>query len=157
MGNPQISNDLAALARRQRIVDDLVKDRFSIYTNYFSTALIAALDLELRHHLRENHLHAAHIGKGQQRLRAEDIRGDSILWLNGETAAQRACLEELEQLRQSLNRQLFLGLTELEAHFAHYPPGTGYRKHLDSFKNCGGFQLLPTSIHTGDTETGVNS
>ena len=40
----------------------------------------------------------------------------------------------MDRLRLTLNRRLFLGLTELEAHFAHYPPGAGYRKHLDSFQ-----------------------
>ena len=135
MGNPRISNDLSALARQQQIIDGLAHDRFSIYPNYFSDELITALYRELRHHLRENHLHAAHIGKGQRRMQIQDIRGDSILWLNGESAAQRAYLNEMENLRFALNQQLFLGLFELEAHFAHYPPGTGYRKHLDSFQH----------------------
>lgn len=135
MSNPQISDDLSALARQQQIVDGLVKDRFSIFPNYFSDELITDLYLELQYHLRENHLHAAHIGKEQQRIRAMHIRGDSVLWLNSENSAQRAYLNELEQLRQLLNQQLFLGLTEFEAHFAHYPPGTGYQKHIDSFQN----------------------
>jgi SM-20-related protein len=97
--------------------------------------LIIALHHELQHYLYHDQLKAAHIGKGQQRLRARSIRGDSILWLNGASGAQRTYLNELEQLRKNLNRQLFLGLTELETHFAHYPPGSGYQKHLDSFLN----------------------
>ena len=36
---------------------------------------------------------------------------------------------------QRLNQSLFLGLNELEAHFAHYPAGSGYQRHLDSFQN----------------------
>ena len=135
MGSPHISNELCALARQQQVIDGLTKDRFSVFPNYFSNELISALYRELHHHLNENHLRAAHIGKGPRRTRAEDIRGDSILWLNGGSTAQRAYLNEMEQLRLVFNRQLFLGLTELEAHFAYYPPGTGYRKHLDSFQN----------------------
>jgi SM-20-related protein len=135
MGSPHISTELCALARQQQIVDGLIKDRFSVFPNYFSNELITDLYRELHHHINENHLHAAHIGKGPQRTRAKDIRGDSILWLNGGSAAQRACLNEMEQLRLAFNRQLFLGLTELEAHFACYPPGAGYQKHLDSFQN----------------------
>jgi len=135
MGNPHISNELSALARQQQIIDGLVTDRFSICPNYFAGELIADLLRELQHHLDQDHLYAAHIGRGQQRMRAHDIRGDSILWLNGESAAQRLYLDNLELLRQTLNRQLFLGLTELEAHFAHYQPGTGYQRHLDSFQN----------------------
>jgi SM-20-related protein len=135
MGNPQISTALSALARQQKIIDGLVRDRYSICPNYFSDELITDLYLEFQYHRRENHLRAAHIGKQQQRMRVKHIRGDSILWLNGESSAQLAYLNDLEQLRHSLNLQLFLGLTELETHFAHYPPGTGYQKHLDSFQN----------------------
>ena len=135
MGNPQISYALSELARQQQIIDDIVRDRFCIYPNYFSDDLITDLYLEFQYHLRENHLHAAHIGKQHQRMRAKHIRGDSILWLSGESAAQRTYLNGLEQLRHALNQQLFLGLTELETHFAHYPPGSGYRIHLDSFQN----------------------
>lgn len=135
MGSPQISNDLPALSKRQKIIDALVQDRYSISHNYFSSELIADLDQELQYHRRSHHLHAAHVGKNQQRVRVKAIRGDSILWLNGDSAAQRSFLDEMEQLRQLLNQQLFLGLVELEAHFAHYPPGAGYQKHLDSFHN----------------------
>lgn len=134
MGNPHISNDLSTFAKQQQIIDGLAKDRFSICQNYFSDELIADLHEELLHHLRENHLHVARIGKGQQCIDAKGIRGDSILWLNGASAAQRSYLNEMDRLRLTLNRRLFLGLTELEAHFAHYPPGAGYRKHLDSFQ-----------------------
>lgn len=40
-------------------------------------------------------------------------------------------LRWMECLRVALNRELFLGLAEFEAHYAHYPPGTFYKKHVD--------------------------
>ena len=40
----------------------------------------------------------------------------------------------MAEVQQALNRALFLGLFEYEAHFAHYPPGAFYRRHLDSFR-----------------------
>ena len=30
-----------------------------------------------------------------------------------------------------LNREAFLGLFELEMHYAWYPPGAGYARHID--------------------------
>ena len=45
--------------------------------------------------------------------------------------AERLLLEELEQLRLELNREAFLGLFELELHYAWYPPGAGYARHVD--------------------------
>jgi SM-20-related protein len=40
-------------------------------------------------------------------------------------------LDSLEQLRLRLNREAFLGLFELELHYAAYPPGAGYARHVD--------------------------
>jgi SM-20-related protein len=40
-------------------------------------------------------------------------------------------LEQLEQLRLELNREAGLGLFELELHYAWYPPGAGYARHVD--------------------------
>jgi SM-20-related protein len=37
----------------------------------------------------------------------------------------------LESLRLTLNRELQLGLFDLEAHFARYPAGAFYRRHRD--------------------------
>jgi SM-20-related protein len=37
----------------------------------------------------------------------------------------------LEGLRLELNREAYLGLFELELHYALYPPGAGYERHLD--------------------------
>ena len=36
-----------------------------------------------------------------------------------------------------LNRALFLSLKDYETHFAIYPPGTFYEKHVDQFQSSG--------------------
>lgn len=135
MGDPRVYADLVTLSRQQQVIDGLVSDRFSIVPNYFPPDLVAALQRELHYHHGADNLRAAHIGKDSRRVRIEEIRGDSILWLDGATPAQRSFLDEMEALRQRINRQLFLSLADLETHFAYFPPGTGYRRHLDSFQN----------------------
>jgi SM-20-related protein len=40
----------------------------------------------------------------------------------------------MEAVRVNLNRALYLGLFEFEAHFAVYAPGAFYRAHLDNFR-----------------------
>jgi len=42
----------------------------------------------------------------------------------------------METLRQSFNRELFLGLFGFEAHLAVFPPRARYRCHLDRFTNA---------------------
>ncbi|HHJ81410.1 MAG TPA: 2OG-Fe(II) oxygenase [Candidatus Tenderia electrophaga] len=121
--------------KQQKLIDELVEQRISITPNFFDADLIASLHQELVDLEKQDQLRAAHIGKHQQRSHIRDIRGDAIHWINGETEAQKRFLAEMSQLQDALNQQLFLGLTELESHYAYYPPGMGYQKHLDSFQN----------------------
>lgn len=73
-------------------------------------------------------------GIGNQAMRAQAVRGDSIDWLEwGEgSEAVQPFWQAMETLRDALNRELFLGVRELECHFALYPPGGGYQKHHDN-------------------------
>jgi len=75
---------------------------------------------------------AARIGNNASLQRRADIRGDFTCWLREPLRPmERALLEELELLRLELNREAYLGLFELELHYAWYPPGVGYARHLD--------------------------
>jgi SM-20-related protein len=62
------------------------------------------------------------------------IRGDFTYWLDSTRDNE---LQPLWQLLQEtmtvLNRYCFLSLSGQEFHLAHYPPGTGYERHLDQF------------------------
>jgi SM-20-related protein len=64
--------------------------------------------------------------------RSEAIRGDFTCWLSKPLLdAELALMQRLEQLRLQLNRDAFLGLFELELHYARYPPGAAYSRHVD--------------------------
>lgn len=76
-------------------------------------------------------------GIGHLADRREEIRGDEILWL-GEAlrapAAERLLRDELAALQRAINVETFLGLDEFEGHYAAYPPGAAYVRHLDRFR-----------------------
>ncbi|MGO9514878.1 MAG: 2OG-Fe(II) oxygenase [Steroidobacteraceae bacterium] len=75
---------------------------------------------------------AARIGADRQVQRRAAIRGDSICWVTEPLfAPERDLLALLEGLRLQLNRNALLGLFELELHYAWYPPGAGYARHVD--------------------------
>jgi SM-20-related protein len=75
---------------------------------------------------------AACIGAVPHRQRREAIRGDHICWLSEPLFdAERALLHDLEQFRLQLNQAAFLGLFDLELHYAWYPAGAGYGRHVD--------------------------
>ncbi len=67
------------------------------------------------------------IGRGISKSIESKIRGDDIFWLDN-----HPFFENLDFMLQALNESFFLGLKQFEAHFAFYPPGAGYEKHLDN-------------------------
>lgn len=77
---------------------------------------------------------AAGVGRHADRQRNRFVRRDRICWISGEDPVEQAWLAWAEGLRIYLNRSLMLGLAHFETHFAHYPPGTFYRRHLDAFR-----------------------
>jgi SM-20-related protein len=40
----------------------------------------------------------------------------------------------MDEFRLAINQRLFLGLFDYESHYAIYPKGAFYKKHLDAFK-----------------------
>jgi SM-20-related protein len=82
--------------------------------------------------LRRGEFAPARIGGQGGAQRREDIRGDATCWfVEGFLPPERALLDDLEQLRLQLNLEGFLGLFDLELHYARYPAGTGYARHVD--------------------------
>jgi SM-20-related protein len=75
---------------------------------------------------------AARIGAGAAQQRLQRIRGDFTCWLQEPLLPpERVLLDRLEGLRLELNRDAFLGLLELDLHYAMYPPGARYERHVD--------------------------
>jgi SM-20-related protein len=95
----------------------------------------AALHAEARELQRSGGLHPAATGRGAGRRDDRALRGDATAWIDPATCAPatRAWWEAMDALRVGLNRRLLLGMEELEAHFACYPPGAGYARHRDRF------------------------
>jgi SM-20-related protein len=77
---------------------------------------------------------AAGIGRSTDHMLNQFVRRDQIRWIEGVNDPEQAWLAWCSRLQQYLNRRLFLGLFSFESHFAHYPPGAFYKKHVDAFK-----------------------
>ncbi|UXI03866.1 2OG-Fe(II) oxygenase [Photobacterium sp. TY1-4] len=75
------------------------------------------------------------IGRDMDYVQEARVRKDKIQWLAPEMGVPvQYYLQQMEDLRAAVNRHLYLGLFEYEAHFAKYEPGDFYKKHLDSFR-----------------------
>ncbi|XAW61190.1 2OG-Fe(II) oxygenase [Halomonas sp. Bachu 37] len=116
------------------LIEGLVKQGWFVGTDMIDAGLCQTLMQEIQHLARHDILDEAGIGRGKQHHLRKDIRGDAIHWLDRESEAQRLYLEAMAYLQRELNQALYLGLFEYEAHFAHYPPGAFYQRHLDSFR-----------------------
>lgn len=117
-----------------QLVDALVERGWFAGERFIDASLCQALHDELRQLSANQALSEAGIGRGDQHQLRRDIRGDAILWLDRESQAQRHYLALMAELQQQINRALYLGLFEFEAHFAEYPPGAFYKRHVDSFQ-----------------------
>lgn len=111
---------------------DLIGRGISMRDDFASPAQVQELIECLQARRDRGEFVPARIGAGQWLQRREDIRGDSICWMNPPLrAAESQLLDCFEQLRLQLNREAFLGLFELELHYAAYPAGLGYARHSD--------------------------
>lgn len=112
------------------------------------SALAGALRDDALRLQREGALAPAAVGRAGLRVLRRDIRGDATLWLDDPRcgAAAREYLDALDALRAALNRHAYLGLADVEAHYAAYPPGAGYARHRDAFRVDGAAATGPARV-----------
>ena len=134
---------------RGRIVSGLVEHGFAVEPGYFSPALVRALRREMLLRERRGEFSEAAIGRSDLLQQNEWVRRDRTCWLQAGSLAQCRLLEELESLRLLINRELFLGLFDLESHFAIYEGGAFYRRHLDAF-NADNPRVVSVVIYLND-------
>lgn len=92
---------------------------------------------QLYHYVRlidQEEFATAAIGRAQDKQHDSTIRNDKTRWLSNSHDVEQHYLDIMDQLRLFLNRQLFLGLRDFEAHFAHFEAGHYYQRHLDAFR-----------------------
>jgi SM-20-related protein len=111
---------------------DLIVDGVSIRERFLAPFQVRSLVKCARLRRLRGEFVSARVGSGAGSRRREEIRGDSICWIAPPLLpAERNLLRQLEELRVGLNAQALLGLFELELHYAWYPPGAGYARHVD--------------------------
>ena len=127
--------DVAAPVSEPGWVDKLVGEQRVLWREFLEPGLVDALRGEVYALRAASAMQRAQIGRVQGRRSDVATRGDWIHWLDGASEAQRALLSRFDALRVQVNRSLLLGLFDTEAHFALYPPGTRYARHLDAFQS----------------------
>ncbi|NYT45378.1 2OG-Fe(II) oxygenase [Alcaligenaceae bacterium] len=127
---------LATSALDDTLIDTLAQRGWVVSDELISPELHHGLLSSCRQHWDAGDFKPAAVGKGKALARHPRIRNDSIYWIEAEQAQGpvRQFLDWTETLRGQLNRELFAGLKSTEFHFARYPQGGAYKKHLDQHK-----------------------
>lgn len=116
-----------------RIADALVEPGYIVLDGIVPNDLLAGLLVRLGQ-LETEGMRPAGVGRGKEFHQNQQVRGDHIHWLTDANPEEHAFLLWMDELRQGLNQRLFLGLADYESHFAVYPAGSFYQKHLDAFR-----------------------
>ncbi|MEO8809984.1 MAG: 2OG-Fe(II) oxygenase [Rhodanobacter sp.] len=119
----------------QTAADALDRDGWCVLEGVLPTAVTRALAEECAGLHASRQLTPARVGAA--RTATPLLRGDSTHWFPSQAMSvpQQAFAERLDALRIVLNRTLMLGLVECESHYAVYPPGAGYARHLDRLRD----------------------
>jgi len=119
------------------IVAGLAGPGFAVVPGFLPEPEVAALRDRALALDRDGALTAAGVGRGAARGGRPEIRGDRTRWLDDHAPApaEVALLARFESMRRAVNEALFLGLVDLEAHYALYPPGAAYARHRDRFRD----------------------
>lgn len=121
----------------ETIISDLMTQDYSVVDHFIDPKTVSLLRNSLLAHFEEDRFKKAAIGSKTNEVIAAAIRGDYILWIDEKVQTQVETLffKRLNDLVAYLNRTCFLGILQTEFHYALYPTGTGYKRHLDSFQN----------------------
>jgi len=118
------------------VISELSDKGYAVLPAGFLSAVeLAALNENFRELAATGRFRAAGVGKERNHQRLSSIRRDQICWFEPTRLqnGQEIFWSRLGELKDEINRQLFAGLWDLEGHFALYPPGGFYRRHLDRF------------------------
>ena len=119
----------------ETIINRLSDQGYAVIENFLPGQEIKALSHHAKSLQKNGEMHKAATGLSKKNTNNSILRGDFIHWIEASQACkiEQIYLDSMSSLQQAINQSFFLGLFELESHFAIYPPGAGYQKHFDRF------------------------
>ena len=116
----------------ERLIVDIREQGFAVLDDFIPHKSVVRLRTCADLRSIRGEFKAAAIGAARTRQQRADFRGDFTCWLQEPLyPAEREALALLERMRLDLNRSLLLGLLDLELHYASFPPGARYARHVD--------------------------
>jgi len=114
-------------------LDTFEKQGWVEWQNFLSMEHAMAIRKEIEQVQMKNGFRQAGIGKSNQQHVDTGQRGDFISWIDRMESLPftHKFIEQVEGIISELNRNFYLGIQDFECHYAHYPPGSFYKKHVD--------------------------
>ena len=121
----------------EKIVQDLLEKQYSVIDTFFDEVEVENLRNILLLKYEEDEFKKAAIGNVFNEQIVKTIRGDFISWIDEKeaTPAEKVFFDRITDFTDYINRTCFLGIRKREFHYALYPKGTFYKRHLDTFQN----------------------
>ncbi len=121
----------------EKIIEGIIENNYAIIDNFFDDNTIEILREGLKKTYASSSFKKAAIGNQSSLQIKDEIRGDHIFWLEekGNDLASKMYFDKINELINYLNATCYLGIRDKEFHFAIYPKGTFYKRHLDTFQN----------------------
>lgn len=136
----------------ERIINEVVNTGYAVCDDFLPENVVEGLRNNLLMFDEEGELKRAGIGKWNHHQKDLEIRSDKIFWLSNDTPdpAERELLAIINNFKDYLNRTCFTGIKSFEFHYALYPKGSFYKRHLDQFSNDPGRQFTMIFYLNGD-------
>jgi SM-20-related protein len=114
-------------------LDFFAEKRYLIIDDFLSLSEVKNLRELADTRVLSGEFREAGVGKGNDQRVVKTERGDWICWLeeNSENEALQLYWNRVEEIKQIINRNFYLGLNEVEAHLAIYKAGGFYKRHSD--------------------------
>ncbi|PKA82994.1 SM-20-related protein [Ulvibacter sp. MAR_2010_11] len=121
----------------ETIITNLLEQKFAVIDHFYDEAEVVALRNALLERHRTIGFKKSAVGNWTNEEIDKSIRGDFISWIDESkiTLAEELFFKKINSLVTYLNKTCFMGIFQKEFHYALYPTGTFYKRHLDTFAN----------------------
>lgn len=120
----------------REIINNLAEFGWAVADGFLGSDQTADLLEHARRLYTRNQFKRAGVGTAHLHTVNENVRGDSVFWIEPSDVnpVLLPYIQAVHTLIEELNRGAFLGIKDIEMHFACYPEGTHYEKHIDQLK-----------------------
>lgn len=120
----------------ESVIDDYLNNSYCIIDNWLTDHETLVLNNELNILYEDDCFRKSAIGNKLNETLERTIRNDFIYWLDeNKGIVAKTFFTKINDFIEYINKTCFAGIVAKEFHYAVYPQGSFYKKHLDTFQN----------------------